>query len=628
MPTIVLPSLRLPIVLLLLPLLMPVGLPAQNVGIGTTTPQAQLDVEGKARVNQLKVEGAASSDLILTSDNNSNATWSPASSVFTDTDDQTLSLSSQNLSIANGNSVDLSGLKEDKYWDRDAGQSELFLANNGDNVGIGMSNPNSKLTVKSTRPRFALVSSSTSNGLRLEYNENDEELRIQTANASGGYGGSTYMTIAYGSGNIGIGDGDPGARLVVDDGTNTDVQVVSDDDGRSQLSLYGQNQGTGRLYVGQDENYGGGIEYIGDNTPAPASGGANDYITFFRRNNNPSPTEVEWTARYRYDSNNWEFRSNVDVGNDLSVSNNATIDNTLQIKGGSPNEGDVLTSTDGSGNATWRAPGGKKYSTNISSTGWYRIARNSGNRAHARFTLRDYIGGGGHSTIVMNAGASYNDQNQASLNVLSHNIFSSTCFTRARILTDGTYDNQYLEVYVNRTGDMDFSLFDNQQQSGWEPVNWTNGNVPSGYDVSEYNLDVLMSAGSDASHFSVQHNGNVGIGTDNPSYDLEADGNTDFGGEVTTADGTKPFDVKSYNLPNSSGSYDTNESTTTYGCAIIGGYDTGYWDIEEDDPGSGLQIEMVERNGDWEIDYDVRDHNNYADWFNVNVLFIHENFCD
>lgn len=92
----------------------------------------------------------------------------------------------------------------------------------------------------------------------------------------------------------------------IDGGTNTTVTLLSNDTGESTLNLYGASQGTGRLYVGQSSGYGGGIEYNGDGSPATTGAGA-DYITLWRRANGVD----EWTARNKYNSNNWEFRGAV-----------------------------------------------------------------------------------------------------------------------------------------------------------------------------------------------------------------------------------------------------------------------------------------------------------------------------
>ena len=95
-------------------------------------------------------------------------------------------------------------------------------------------------------------------------------------------------------------------NLTVDSGTNTTLDIISNDDGMSQIRLYGSNQGTGRCYVGQSTQYGGGLEYNGDNSPTTTGAGA-DFIALFRNNNNA----FDWTARNYVTNNDWAFRGNI-----------------------------------------------------------------------------------------------------------------------------------------------------------------------------------------------------------------------------------------------------------------------------------------------------------------------------
>ena len=91
-----------------------------------------------------------------------------------------------------------------------------------------------------------------------------------------------------------------------DAGTSTTVTVKCDDAGEALIAAYGDNQGTGRIYVGQSGSYGGGIEYNGDNSPSTSGAGA-DYIVLYR---NTAGT-LAWTARNFYNSNDWSFRGNI-----------------------------------------------------------------------------------------------------------------------------------------------------------------------------------------------------------------------------------------------------------------------------------------------------------------------------
>ncbi|KAF7770028.1 hypothetical protein PCIT_a2972 [Pseudoalteromonas citrea] len=94
-----------------------------------------------------------------------------------------------------------------------------------------------------------------------------------------------------------------------DNGTSTSVNINADNAGMAVLNVCSGTsdaQTTGRVYVGQSLNHGGGIEYNGDNTPATTGAGA-DYITLFRNSSN----NYQWTARNHYGSNDWEFRGAV-----------------------------------------------------------------------------------------------------------------------------------------------------------------------------------------------------------------------------------------------------------------------------------------------------------------------------
>ena len=129
-----------------------------------------------------------------------------------------------------------------------------------------------------------------------------------------------------------------------DAGTNTTITVISNDPGESQIRLYGETQGTGRLYVGQNNVYGGGIEYNGDNNPTGAGAGS-DRIALFRVDNGT----YHWTARNLYNSNSWEFRGGVTSAN-LTVGG-------LIYPAADGTSGQVIT-TDGSGNLSFSTVSG------------------------------------------------------------------------------------------------------------------------------------------------------------------------------------------------------------------------------------------------------------------------------
>lgn len=92
------------------------------------------------------------------------------------------------------------------------------------------------------------------------------------------YGDLRYLKLADGgtiANNITIG--------AVDRTADSYVRVLASDSNKAGFEAYGNSQGTGYIYVGQDAAYGGGISYNGDNNPAFANGEVMDRVTFFRR---------------------------------------------------------------------------------------------------------------------------------------------------------------------------------------------------------------------------------------------------------------------------------------------------------------------------------------------------------
>ena len=161
--------------------------------------------------------------------------------------------------------------------------------------------------------------------------------------------------------------------------------------------------------------------------------------------------------------------------------------------------------------------------------GWYRIASVTGDkRANAIFELREQAD---HSSVVFRVGCSFSDLNGTSVTVLSHNRFGTAVFQQLRLLTNGAYDEMYLEAYIEPHIHDDEPFWaiikDNMRNGGWTLVNFTSGEIPAGYTETVYDIDELfVVAGSgDSESFRVDRYGNVGIGTDTPLEKLEVDGN-------------------------------------------------------------------------------------------------------
>lgn len=196
-------------------------------------------------------------------------------------------------------------------------------------------------------------------------------------------------------------------------------------------------------------------------------------------------------------SNGIDFGAGAD---DPAMGKNLTSDNL-----------DVGLSSDGSfsiysgGDAFPYFKAGRGNAANVAAGKWYRIAQAVGGlRANAEFTLMDNISGGGHSTAVFKVGMSYNGSSSMGFTLLSHTYYGPPTFTNVRILRKSTYDPFYLEVFVNRPGDVRYAVTGNLTVGGWIPVDWTEtASVPAGYSVHQYNINKLFVVGRTQNIFSI-----------------------------------------------------------------------------------------------------------------------------
>lgn len=123
------------------------------------------------------------------------------------------------------------------------------------------------------------------------------------------------------------------------------------------------------------------------------------------------------------------------------------------------------------------------------SSGWYSIAYNSGTRASARFKIYS-TESGGHHVVEFIASVAYNRGGSSDITLLNNARYSTTDkIGGVRILTAGTYDDQYLHVYLYSGTTIDTYMYENDWTTGWIGRSTpTTGSIPAGYTVYKLEL--------------------------------------------------------------------------------------------------------------------------------------------
>jgi len=163
--------------------------------------------------------------------------------------------------------------------------------------------------------------------------------------------------------------------------------------------------------------------------------------------------------------------------------------------------------------------------------GWYTIAVNEGDRAVARFGIRD-IASDRHQNVVFYASHMYGEHSE--ITVLHSSRFNGTPIRYIRIKEGSTYDGALLQVYVDNSSNnlAVFLLGDNFQDRGWVLTPFVpDGTNPGGvsnfsaltYVAAQVDLDNIMDggiattgqiyAGDKTTQYKVWHAGNDGTGS-------------------------------------------------------------------------------------------------------------------
>lgn len=154
-------------------------------------------------------------------------------------------------------------------------------------------------------------------------------------------------------------------------------------------------------------------------------------------------------------------------------------------------------SVNGSANVSWSlndigaVSGGFHVSVSgKTAAGWYRIATSISGIGNCNgIFIVTGSASGVHDSVVFTAGTCYGVTSGTYLSQLGCASYTSTNITKARIVYNTTYSNNYayLEVYVNTSVStaIDAKFFG----TGWSRVDATTGSIPSGYTSKEISFN-------------------------------------------------------------------------------------------------------------------------------------------
>ena len=324
------------------------------------------------------------------------------------------------------------------------------------------------------------------------------------------------------NGNVGIGTGDPGAKLDLYNSTGgADVyalKIQTDNTSTATAGALGPGIGfyTRWLSTGGVQIPHGAIHAIKTEDNGTSGGGL-----AFRTGNDTGSTMVT----------NMVIDGDGNVG--IGITNP---DYPLDVAGAIRYSGTTYnTGLIGNSNPVKDI---RVNSGTLSAGSWYRIAKNGpaldgqtgGNRCMARFTIVD-TDVAQHSCRTFYAGGSF--AREPFFHLLTNTSYNAGGIPqKVRIVQSSGSDNEGIgiDIYLSDQPEeleLQVVMDDNYYPSGFELVNFEANPVTTGMDVFEYNLDDLMwcvSHDSATSGIFLKKGGNVGIGKTNPGTTLDVNG--------------------------------------------------------------------------------------------------------